>query len=605
LSRPSGWIVFLASALATLIVYIAGLRDGLGTIDSGELAAAGCTLGIPHPTGYPYYTLLARVVALLPGLPVLTRLHALSAVASAAAAGFASLAVLETLGMGKRRGTRRWARATLAVFAGTGWGFAPSVWMQAVENEVYGLHALFLAATLWLAVRWMAGRGDRDLLLLGYLAGLGMSHHLILLFAAPALAVAVLSARTGPRVPRARRRSIWLAAAALLVLGLSVELYLPLRSAREPLLDWGHPASLETWLRHASGWQYRTWLFPGIDFVTSRALSRIGRLWSDLGWVLPLAALPGAFVLWRRSAAGALTWGLLFVVGLVWASSYDIKDIAPYYAASDLAAAVLGAAGLTGLAARIPKRAVPFLAAAAGVLLVAGAGARWQRCAASGSARADHYARALLEGLPPGSVVVSRQWDTFVSASLYLQAVEGLRPDVTVLDSELLRRSWYFPQVDRWWPGFWDPVRSQVDLFLEDIALFEAGRPYDPSRIEGRYRALQQAIIAAYASDRPIAHTPEIEGGVFGDRPALPFGLVFLRNPEPIFALGRGPLPDPDVLLAPGPRRGDDMSLLMRRLAAGMADARAEFLASRGEAGPADSLRREAGRLRPGATARD
>src|SRR5215831_12530357 len=44
----------------------------IGFIDRGELAATTYTLGIPHPTGYPTFTLLGWLVAhSIPARPVL------------------------------------------------------------------------------------------------------------------------------------------------------------------------------------------------------------------------------------------------------------------------------------------------------------------------------------------------------------------------------------------------------------------------------------------------------------------------------------------------------------------------------------------------------
>ena len=47
-------------------VYLQTLARTVGFIDSGELATVPFVLGIAHPTGYPFWTLLARLFTLLP-----------------------------------------------------------------------------------------------------------------------------------------------------------------------------------------------------------------------------------------------------------------------------------------------------------------------------------------------------------------------------------------------------------------------------------------------------------------------------------------------------------------------------------------------------------
>ena len=63
------FVAGVAVFVATLGLYLATLAptltwgwNGLG-VDGGELLAAAYTLGIPHPPGYPIYTLLLKVFA--------------------------------------------------------------------------------------------------------------------------------------------------------------------------------------------------------------------------------------------------------------------------------------------------------------------------------------------------------------------------------------------------------------------------------------------------------------------------------------------------------------------------------------------------------------
>jgi hypothetical protein len=56
--------------------------------------------------------------------------------------------------------------------------------------------------------------------------------------------------------------------------------------------------------------------------------------------------------------------------------------------------------------------------------------------------------RDVLEECEPGTVLVTRDWQ-FFGPALYLQGVEKVRPDVTIIDTELVRRGWYLGHLAR------------------------------------------------------------------------------------------------------------------------------------------------------------
>ena len=87
----------LAPLLAFLVLaalYVATLRPSVAGGDSGELTAAALTGGVPHPSGYPVFALLARFFAALPlGHSPAWRVNLLSAMSTAAAGGLLCAAV--------------------------------------------------------------------------------------------------------------------------------------------------------------------------------------------------------------------------------------------------------------------------------------------------------------------------------------------------------------------------------------------------------------------------------------------------------------------------------------------------------------------------------
>ena len=84
---PSRIWIGLALFFVSFGVYVATLARTVGFIDSGELAWASASLGIPHPTGYPLYTLLTYLfVSAFPFLEPIVAINLFSAFTVAGAA---------------------------------------------------------------------------------------------------------------------------------------------------------------------------------------------------------------------------------------------------------------------------------------------------------------------------------------------------------------------------------------------------------------------------------------------------------------------------------------------------------------------------------------
>ena len=117
-----------------------------------------------------------------------------------------------------------------------------TVWNQSNVNEKpYALSVLVITAVSWLAVLWYDRRDRPDSLRypLGalYLLALGSTSHLMSVLVAPAFGVLVLLA--GPAF--LLRKQFWLRALPLVLLGLSVNSFLPIRAAIEPVINEGEP----------------------------------------------------------------------------------------------------------------------------------------------------------------------------------------------------------------------------------------------------------------------------------------------------------------------------------------------------------------------------
>jgi len=573
----------LVVALAAFAVYlVSGSRD-LGTIDSGELAVVCARLGIAHPTGYPLYTLLGRLAVLTGASPIVACV-VLSTVLCAAAVAVTAFAARELLNHLPDRpapGGRTAIGLDLLAAASAGWlAFDRVFWDQAVGNEVYALHLLFVALLVLLGLRLMRRREERTLAALGLTGGLAFAHHLSIVFLAPAMVWALFGYARLALISRGgsawrRGGAAWRRAAAILAvpaaIGWSVVLYLPIRSARAPILDWGSPGHWDEFWRHVFAAQYRVWLFESGRLWSAQLAGYVESLPERLTWPALAFALVGCAGLGRRPSA-LVFLGLVLVTTASWAASYNIHDLAPYFLPADLAIVLLAAAGAATLAGRLGPllsrtrwsaptrdgRAAVHLVAALVAATVAVQGLSHFRAA---TRKEDHFVRAhaeaVLSGLPPRAILFSRHWDALVSPALYLQEIEKLRPDVTLVDTELLRRSWYYPQLGRWDRALLKPLEDRVARLLEQLELFENGRPYNPAVIEQAYQDAIAGIATAHADTRPTTFTADVQLNLpAGGRTPISRGLVYEILSDPLAAPSLDP-PDVDRLLRSGPRLDD------------------------------------------------
>jgi len=147
-------------AALALAVYIATLAPSItfenaGT-DSGDLVTAAYLLGVPHPPGYPTYTLLACLATHLLIGTIAYRVNLLSALSAALAVGLTCRCAQILLPAGR-------PALLLSVASALTLAFSPLLWSQAVIAEVYALHTFFAALLLWLLLRWRNGGSQANL----------------------------------------------------------------------------------------------------------------------------------------------------------------------------------------------------------------------------------------------------------------------------------------------------------------------------------------------------------------------------------------------------------------------------------------------------------
>jgi hypothetical protein len=515
--------------LIDLIVYLSTLAPAVGFIDSGELAVVCQTLGIAHPTGYPLYAILGRLFCLLPLGDTFFRVAFMSLFFTCMANVVLFLILLTVLTAHTRRKHKGASLEIWAAFvASLTFSFTPTLWSQATSNEVYSLNVLLFAIIILLIALWQRRKGssnaERMLYLLSFVYALSFGNHMSTVLLLPAI-LYILVATYGGAMFRPKRLFFL---AVFFTLGLSVYLFLPIRSAQNPILDWGNPQNWPNFVRHVSGWQYRVWMFAESAGEFGQNLRNFVNLFFKQFpfYLLPLSLL-GIWRLFVQNRRMLIFLALLFLANVVYGVNYGIPDIDPYFLGSFLANAIFLGTGLFGVFQFVGnlniRKGVLLLVLSLFALLPASfAKENYHQADRSRDFLAYDFASNIMRSVEKDAIILTNVWDHY-SPWLYLRFVECKRPDVVYLDTELCRRSWYFDYVKQNYADLYGRSDDEVRRFRRDVQPFENRQPYDGNVIERAYTNMLNSFVIKNFDSQPLYN--DLIGG-----PKI--AEAFLRIPE-------------------------------------------------------------------------
>lgn len=521
--NPLTYLIASVVLIITFSVYLMTMAPTVGFIDSGELSTVSLTLGIAHPTGYPLFTLLARTFSLLPvATEEIVRLNILSAVLTSFSVVLFFLLALELLTQ-KHDDQKRWEVFAAASISSMFIGFSKTFWFQGLAIEVYSLHLVLILSALLFFVKALRSGAAHQWFLFAFIVGLAFTNHLTTILLAPAMLYWFFASHEFGKNTFLKLAKLTIPFAG----GLSLYLYLPVRASQFPLLNWGNPQSTERVWWHVTGKQFRVFMFSSSDAARRQLTYFIENLSVEFFFPILFLAGIGILVVLFKDRRKFIFLMLLLFTCVGYSINYDIHDIDSYFLLAFITIALLSAFGIRFMLLRSERRII-IIGITTAILGMAGIQLYNNREVVDQSTNylVEDYTMNLLRNLPPNAVVISYQWDYFVAASYYYQHVKGIRPDVTVIDKELLRRSWYFLQLERMYPTVIERSHQEIRLFLTELDRFEKGLPYDYAMIEGRYAQLLRSFIEKN-NDRAVFITPEIEPEYTQGYFRIPEGLVF------------------------------------------------------------------------------
>jgi len=205
LFRKTDWLTLLITFAAVWIGYYLTLAPELTLEDSGELATGSFYAGIPHPPGYPVWTIYTWLwTVLLPIKNIAWRVALGHATSGAAAAGLLGMLVsrgssLLMEGIEDLKAMKgRWESAICMVsgfVAGMLIGFNGFMWSQCVIVEVYAFSVASFMVVLLCLLRWIYAPHQRRYLFYAlFFHGICFTNHQTLVVAAMGIEVAIAAA---------------------------------------------------------------------------------------------------------------------------------------------------------------------------------------------------------------------------------------------------------------------------------------------------------------------------------------------------------------------------------------------------------------------------
>ncbi len=184
-------IIAIGTFLVTFAVYLLTLSPTVVFWDVGEFIAAAKLMQVPHPPGSPLFLYLTRIAMMIPfAADQAVRAHAFSALCSALGIMFTYLVIVRVIMDFKGTPAKLLDKVTVygaGVIGAFSLAFNTTYWDNAIEAEVYGASMLFLAAIMWLAMRWHERANnegnEKYIIIIAYIIGLSLGVHLLALLA--------------------------------------------------------------------------------------------------------------------------------------------------------------------------------------------------------------------------------------------------------------------------------------------------------------------------------------------------------------------------------------------------------------------------------------
>lgn len=550
----------IASFVIPFIVYLTTLAPGLYFIDTGELATVCIKLGTAHPTGYPLFTILGSIFSKIPIGEYIYRLNLMCALQSSITVMvFFNLIYfiltkmnLNTDGDEKKKFFGKNENNLIAMIISFSsamvLAFSNTFWNTSNSLEVYSFHVLFIVSVIYIFLKasndYVKNSGKDDLrywLLFAFVLGLSFTNHLTTIFLSVGFIYLYFAVNGFSKVSFQKI----LIMGVPFILALTVYVYFFVRGDNS-VIAWGNPINFDNFYRHVSGKQFSVWMFTSTDSA-SKQFAHFTEIYPKEFFYIPvIIAVFGAIYSFIKQRKFFIYTLLLFVFNILYAINYDIHDIDTYFLLSFVVTSIWFALGIRFIFEKL-KLDVAIATIIAILIPITSIYGNYKENNLSKSNYVKEYTENVFKSARANSIIMSTQWDFWVSASFYYQYVFNYRPDVVVIDKELMRKSWYLKHLKDHYPVIYDRSKQEFEAYKVELLKFEKftdnyTKPKNEAdkqnliAIQTTFMNLLTSIVTKNAGDHSFYTTTEVEDDknerILKDYARIPEGMLYRYTPK-------------------------------------------------------------------------
>ncbi|MEW6621179.1 MAG: DUF2723 domain-containing protein [bacterium] len=463
-----GIIVFLA----IFLIYLKTLTPDIGFHDSGDMIPASFHLGICHPPGYPFYNLVGKTFStLLPIGNIAYRFNLMSAI-------FASLACMMVYFITLKVGSRKWEVGSKenklithllsfipAVVASFMLAFAVTFWEQAVIAEKYALNALFATLLIFILLKWAEvvttergaerteGKTQNYLYLFAFTFGLSFTHHMQTIYLVPASIFFIIAVCYKYKISSLFTLYSLFKLSCIFILPLFLYLYLPIRAAFHPPLNWGDPITLPRFMDYITLKAYAHFFVSSPQVWLQNLKHHLTHFFTHQFtlWIVWLGVIGLILLIVKRKITGLFLL-LILLTDIAASIRYGISNIEDYYIPGFIIFSIFIGYGIMSIGkllssvVRSPLIITPFI-----FLPIIPYTTHHFHCNHSNYFFAHDLAVSLLKNLDTNAGLFLKG-DVNGFPVWYLHYVENTRRDVALIDTPFLFQDWYAQEIKYKYP---------------------------------------------------------------------------------------------------------------------------------------------------------
>lgn len=234
----STFITFVA------LIYLHNLTRDIYGGDVGDLVTSAYVLGVPHPPGYPLFTMLGFAFSHLPlSLPVVAKVGLISV--------FSSICTLIIFSLFCLRITKS---ILITIISSSILAFSYLFWLYSEIPEVFALNNLIVVALYYSAFRFYEEKKWKFLYLASFFASLSLTNHHTAILIFPGILILIVAHFKSIL----RHKKSLAISLALFLAGLLPYTYVPVSASQNPIINWGDASTVPNFIRLVTRADYGT-----------------------------------------------------------------------------------------------------------------------------------------------------------------------------------------------------------------------------------------------------------------------------------------------------------------------------------------------------------